>query len=156
MRTELFVALAAALVSACDGGPPNAPAGCAVIAHAWCHRIWELSSQGCADAEGIAASFESEQQCESDFEFEGVSCPQSSCVPKGYSPSHANDCASAAGDISCSPDIALAGFSCGGMCCELAGAEVSFSEQCCSGSAHETPGFSCGPSFSVPPSLVCD
>ncbi len=160
MRSEVALVAAALVIVGCDSGPANAQAGCMAIAHAWCHRIWELSSQGCVDAAGIAASFANEQQCEDDFEYNAVdgrqACSKVSCSPKGYSPSNASSCASAAGSIECSPDIALAGYSCPGICCELEGSSVGFATECCSGSAHETAAFNCGPSFSVPPSLICD
>jgi hypothetical protein len=152
MRTELVLAL---LMTACDSGPPDPPAACRALAHAWCQRVWSLASQGCADAVGISASFTSEEQCEQLFTFGGKKCDEATCGSLGYSPSHAGACAGAQGSLSCTADIARERVPCASICCELSGSPVSSADECCSGSTHEIAGFSCGSTY-YPPETVCD
>lgn len=153
MRIEVLVLAISAI--ACNSGPPDPPSACRSLAHAFCHRVWSLASEGCADAVGITASFADETQCEQLFTFGGVRCDQASCGNLGYSPSHASDCVSATGSLECTPDIARERVTCGDICCELEGAPVASAEECCSGSTHEVAGFMCGSTY-VPPETVCN
>ena len=153
MRTDWIAFVL--FLPACNSGPADPPAACHALAHAYCHRIWDLAAQGCADAIGISASFDDEKQCEDGFLFGGSACDQASCAPLGYSASHASDCVSATGSMACTPDIARQRVTCPSICCELSGSAVGSADECCSGSAHEVAGFNCGP-YTVPASLVCD
>jgi hypothetical protein len=147
--------LALVFFVACNAGPADPPAACRALAHAYCHRIWDLASQGCADAIGVSASFSDEKQCEAGFLFGGKTCDQASCNPLGYSASHASNCVGATGSMQCTPDIARERIECPSICCEEPGASVGTADECCSGSAHVVAGFNCG-TYSVPASTVCD
>ncbi len=164
MRSELLLVLAPLLLLRCNSGPPDAQSACAAMAHAWCEQLWNLSAQGCADATGIIASYANEQQCENDYISPfGQTCADApGCQQSGtaYSQSHGGACVSELGNVACALDIALspAPPDCyiDVLCCSLAGASVGSASECCSGSAHEAPSFSCGPSFNTLPSMICN
>ena len=148
------VGLLVVFTAACN--PSNTQDACYAFASAACHRIFDLSSRGCANATDFIAQqgFADESHCESSFEFMGWTCAQLStnqCAAGGspgpeYSGDRAGACASELGNLACDSDLELDSTAdCPHVCCLPSGEYPKDASDCCSGKTHSIEVTGCGP-----------
>lgn len=138
--------------------PSNTQDACNAFASATCHRLFDLSSQGCANAAAVIAQrgFADESHCESAFMFMGFTCAQIStnqCAATSspgpdYSSDRAGACANELDKLTCNADFTLDSTAdCPHVCCVTSG-DFPLNDDastCCSGKVHDIEVTGCGP-----------